>query len=553
MSAVGVASWCPGANPSAHDAHSPPGRGGRTSRGGNAEGAEAERAHGTSSQVLGAARAADRAGSDGWSCAGGSAHGGGSREQPTDRMRSAAPTAGAREKETTGARLAAAFIGLERRCKVSGMAPFAMRRQRVLDAIDGVAVVAAAPVTIRNNDVEHDYRQDSDFHYLTGFDEPEAVLVLSTVHEAHRAVLFVRDRDAEREVWDGARVGVEDASARFGVDATFPIGALGKELPKYLEGAPHLYFDLERSPAMTRRVFAALKQARQRGRNAKGWPRSVVSPEAVWHEMRLIKDEHERATMREAASITAEAHLAAMKTAAPGRFEYEVEAALREVFHRRGSARAAYRPIVGSGPNATVLHYRANRRQMHAGELLLIDAGCEFAYYAADVTRTFPVDGRFRGPQRDLYEVVLAAQEAALDAIAKDRTTTDLEQIYELIRRRLTEGMIALGLLEGEVDARIEDDSYKRFFMHRTSHWIGMDVHDVGAYFVDGAPQALRPGMVLTVEPGLYIHADDEEAPPAFRGLGVRIEDDILITADGVENLTAAIPKTIEDVEAACR
>lgn len=430
------------------------------------------------------------------------------------------------------------------------MPPFATRRLRVLEAIDGVAILAAAPVTIRNNDVEHDYRQDSDLHYLTGFDEPEAVLILTTVHDEHRSVLFVRPRDPEREVWDGARAGVDGAKELCGVDATFEIRELGKLLPKYLEGASNLYYELGLSPGLDKRVLGAIGRVRGRGRNRKAWPASIVHPDQLWHEMRLVKDEHELQAMRTAADITAEAHRKAMTVAEPGMHEYEVEAVFREVFRRRGAERAAYGPIVGSGPNATVLHYRANRRKMEDGDLLLIDAGCEYDYYASDVTRTFPVSGSFSEPQRRVYEVVLAAQEAAIEATAPGAT---IEGIHDVTRRKLVEGMVELGLLEGDVDTLIEEETFKRYYMHRTSHWLGMDVHDVGGYFVDGEPRKLTPGMVLTIEPGIYISAEDDQAPEALRGIGVRIEDDILVTEAGCENLTAAIPKTVDEVEAACR
>jgi len=413
-----------------------------------------------------------------------------------------------------------------------------------------VAILAAAPVTIRNNDVEHDYRQDSDLYYLTGFDEPETVLVLTTAHEEHRSVLFVRPRDPEREVWDGARAGIDGAKEICGVDAVFDVRELGKQLPKYLEGASNLYYELGNSASLDKRILKTIQRVRGRGRNRKGWPSTIVHPDRLWHEMRLVKDEHELRAMREAADITAEAHGAAMAAARPGMHEFEIEAIFREVFRRRGAERAAYGPIVGSGPNATVLHYRANRRKMEEGDLLLIDAGCEYGYYASDVTRTFPVSGTFTNPQRRVYEVVLAAQEAAIEA---SRPGADIELLHDVTRRKLVEGMVELGLLQGEVDTLIEKEAFKRYYMHRTSHWLGMDVHDVGGYFVDGQPRPLAPGMVLTIEPGIYVSADDDQAPEAYRGIGIRIEDDILITESGRENLTAAIPKTIEEVEAACR
>lgn len=427
---------------------------------------------------------------------------------------------------------------------------FAERRERVLESIDGAAIVQAAPIAIRNNDVEQPWRQDSDLYYLTGCDEPESVLVVTKSHGQHRSVLFLRPRDPEREVWDGERVGVEAAPARFGVDAAFPIAELKRRLPEYLSGASELVYERGKSGELDAIVELAITSARARGRATKPWPRTVRHPDAVWHEHRLRKDDSERELMRRAAAITTDAHLNAMRATRPGMHEYEIHALLFEAFHRGGCERPAYAPIVGSGPNATVLHYRGNRRQMHDGELLLIDAGCEHAYYACDVTRTFPVNGRFTPPQRAVYEAVLAAQEAAIGATKPGAT---IEELHAVTVRALTEGMIGAGLLSGSVEEAIETETYRRYYMHRTSHWLGMDVHDVGSYFVDGRPRPLASGMVLTIEPGIYVAQDDERVAPELRGIGVRIEDDILVTESGYENLTQAIPKTVDEVERACR
>lgn len=430
------------------------------------------------------------------------------------------------------------------------MSPFAERRKRVLEQIDGVAIVASAPVAIRNNDVEHDYRQESDLYYLTGLREPDAVLILSAVHDVHHSVIFLRPRDPEREVWDGSRIGVEDAPEKLGVDAAFPIGELRKRLPDYLAGATSVVHTLGQRRGIDDRLLGAIGRVRQRGRNPKPWPETIVHPESVWHEMRLHKDATELELMREAADITAEAHLRAMQEAAPGVHEYEIEASFRDVFIRRGCERAAYGPIIGSGPNACVLHYRENRRRMQEGELLLIDAGCEYEFYACDVTRTFPVSGTFTDAQRALYQVVLDSQLAAIEA---SRPGATIDGIHDVTVRTLVEGMVSVGLLEGDVDGLIREEKHKRYYMHRTSHWLGLDVHDVGAYYVDGESRPLAPGMVFTIEPGIYVRGDDEEAPERFRGLGIRIEDDVLITEDGHEVLTDAIPKTVADVEAACQ
>jgi Xaa-Pro aminopeptidase len=426
---------------------------------------------------------------------------------------------------------------------------FAERRRRVLDAMEGAAIVAAAPVNIRNNDVEYEYRQDSDMYYLTGFEEPESVLVLSKVHPKHRAVLFVRPRDKEREQWDGERAGVEGAKERCAVDAAFPISELRKRLPEYLHGARELVLELGKWREIDSLVLSAIQQVRARGRSAKPWPGVIVHPEAVWHEMRLFKDPAEVRAMRRAAQITSDAHAAAMATTCAAKNEYQVDAVIREVFRDNGSPRAAYPPIVGSGPNATVLHYRQNRRPMADGELLLVDAGCEYDYYASDVTRTFPVNGRFSEPQRRVYQAVLTAQ---LAAIAEARPGGTVERIHEVALASLVEGLIDMGLVSGSVEEVIANESYKRYYMHRTSHWLGMDVHDVGAYFVKGEPRKLAPGMVLTIEPGIYVAMNDEQAAAEYRGIGVRIEDDVLIVEDGNEVLTEAAPKTIDAVERAC-
>ncbi len=424
---------------------------------------------------------------------------------------------------------------------------FEARRKRLLAEMGerAVCVIPAAPTAIRNHDVEHEYRQESDFFYLTGLDEPESVLVLSNVHEQHEVVLFVRPRNPEREVWDGPRAGVDGAKERFGADEAIEIAELDAKLPDYLSNAERLLYRLGRDRDVDARVLAALELARRRHRLGKDYPTEIVDPGRYLHEHRLLKSEEELAIMRRAADITREAHLAAMRVARPGAYEYQVEAEILRVFRARGCERPAYGSIVGSGPNATILHHRRNDRRMSAGELLLIDAGCELEYYASDVTRTFPVEGRFTEEQRAIYECVLSAQEKCVDAVRPGAT---LETIHQLAVRELTSGLIELGLVEGPLDDAIEKERYKPFYMHRTSHWLGMDVHDVGAYFHRGEPRALEPGMVLTVEPGLYIGVD-AKVEPRWRGIGVRIEDDVLVTAAGHENLTAAIPKAPSELE----
>jgi Xaa-Pro aminopeptidase len=400
------------------------------------------------------------------------------------------------------------------------MSEFAARRTQLLEAIgDGVAVFPSAPLAVRNHDVEHPYRQDSDLYYLTGLDEPESVLVLTNQHEEHRVVLFVRPKKREREIWDGPRAGVEGAVQEFGADVAFPIDELPKRLPDYL------------------------------GRRGITAPEAIIDSSAHLHEMRLRKSDAELATMRRAAEITKEAHLRAMHFTRPGMHEYEIDAELLHVFRKHGSERPAYESIVGSGPNATILHYRAGNRVLNEGELVLIDAGCELDYYASDVTRTFPVSGKFSDEQRAVYEVVLHAQKECIEAVKPGVTLHDL---HDGALRSITEGLLGIGLLEGKVDALIEEKKYEAFYMHRTSHWLGMDVHDVGHYYVDGKHRPLEPGFVLTVEPGLYVPTDAEGVDERWRGIGVRIEDDVVVTEGGHDVLTAGIPKEIDDVEAAC-
>jgi Xaa-Pro aminopeptidase len=427
---------------------------------------------------------------------------------------------------------------------------YAERREALMQRLPGgVAVFASAPVAIRNNDVEHEYRQESDFYYLTGFDEPEAVLVIASQHPEHRVVLFVRPRDPEREKWEGPRAGVQGALSEMGADAAFPIEELGKRLPDYLANHERLLFRLGRDRSFDDKVLVALDVVRGRGRRGISWPKQIVDPAAIVHEMRVIKSASEVGAMRRAAAITKKAIVAAMACAHPGVHEHEIEAVLRAVFRQNGSARVAFGPTVASGANATVLHYRQNDRLVADGELVLIDAGCEYDYYASDVSRTFPVSGQFTAPQRAVYEVVLDAHVAAIDAARPGVTIDEIHRRAVLV---IASGLSRLGLVAADPRKVIDDELYRPFFMHRTSHYLGMDVHDVGSYFVANQPRHLEEGMVITVEPGIYVPAGDERIAPAFRGIGVRIEDEILITASGCENLTLDIPRTVHDVERAC-
>jgi Xaa-Pro aminopeptidase len=430
--------------------------------------------------------------------------------------------------------------------------PWARRRASFFDAMassspSAVAVFPAAPVFVRNNDVEHEYRQDSDFFYLTGFDEPDSVLVLDAPER--KTTLFVRPRDRDREVWDGPRAGVDGAKESYGADEAFVIAELSDKLPDLLQNRRRLHYRIGRDRPFDERLLGALDRVRARSRTGAFAPSEIVDPGAIVHEMRLRKSADEIATMRQAVRITREAHERAMARARAGMREYEIEALLLDTFRGHGSERPAYGSIVGSGPNACVLHYRKNDRIIEEGDLLLIDAGCEFGYYASDVTRTFPVGRGFSRTQQAIYELVLKAQ---LEAIAASRVGTTLDAIHKLSVDVVTRGLVALGLMAGDVENIIETGNYKRFFMHRTSHWLGMDVHDAGAYFVDGKPRVLEPGMVLTVEPGIYIAPDESTVPAEWRGIGVRIEDDVLVTDAGPEVLTAAIPKTVDELQRAC-
>jgi Xaa-Pro aminopeptidase len=430
------------------------------------------------------------------------------------------------------------------------MSEFAARRKQLLEEMgDGVAVFPSAPLSLRNHDVEHPYRQDSDLYYLTGFDEPESVLLLSNQHEEHRVVLFVRPKKREREIWDGPRAGVEGAVETFGADVAFPIDELPKKLPDYLGDVERIHYRLAQNDDADAKLFDCLNQLRRGARRGVAAPEAIIDSSAHLHEMRLRKSNGEIATMRRAAEITTEAHLRAMAITRPGMREYEIDAELLHVFRKHGCERPAYESIVGSGPNATILHYRAGNRVMNDSELVLIDAGCEYDYYASDVTRTFPVNGRFSDEQRAVYEVVLHAQKAGIDAVKPGVT---LKDIHDGAVRSITEGLVGIGLLKGDVDSLVEEKKYEPFYMHRTSHWLGMDVHDVGRYNVGGEHRPLEPGFVLTVEPGIYIANDAEDVDERWRGIGIRIEDDVVVTKAGHEVLTDGIPKEIEDVEAAC-
>jgi Xaa-Pro aminopeptidase len=422
----------------------------------------------------------------------------------------------------------------------------AARRTRIMDAMNGgVMLLAAAPERVRTADLLFPYRQDSDFAYVTGFPEPEAVAVLAPQGE-RRFVLFVRPHDPERAVWVGPRAGVDGAVARWGADESHPLDDLEKALAPILAGTTDVWLDLGRDDPLAARLLAAVKHAQaERPRTGRG-PTAVRDARELLHELRLRKEPLEVARLRAAIAIACEAHRAAMRTARPGMPEYEIEALVDYTFRRRGATGPAYPSIVATGANATILHYTENDQPLGTDELLLLDAGAERAGYCADVTRTFPTGRRFPPAHRDVYQAVLAAQLAAIAAV---RPGVTLEDVHSTALRVLCEAAIGLGLLAGSVDEAVEKESYRRFYMHRTSHWLGRDVHDVGRYRIDGTPRPLEPGMVFTVEPGLYVPADATDVPAAFRGIGVRIEDDVLVTERGCEVLSADAPKQVEEIE----
>jgi Xaa-Pro aminopeptidase len=426
--------------------------------------------------------------------------------------------------------------------------PYAERRAELMRRIgpDAALLLASPPEQLRNGDTHFKFRQDSDILYLTGFEEPGTVVLLRPGHPTARFVMFVRPRDPAEETWTGRRAGVEGALRDFGADAAFPAAELDGRLGEIVAGAVEIHYPFGREPALdaaVARLLGRLRIAERRGARA---PVRLVDARLTLHEMRLIKSPQEVAIQRRAAEITAEAHIAAMLAARGAASEHEIEALIDYTFRKNGGTGPGYPTIVGGGANATILHYVENRAPLVRGQLLLVDAGCEIDGYTADVTRTWPIGARFSPAQRRLYEAVLEVQIAAIEAVKPGAT---LDAIHKQVVEHLTGQMVSLGLLAGEIPALIEAGAHKPFYMHRTSHWLGMDVHDVGFYAEGGVARPLVPGMVLTIEPGLYVAAD-APVPPEYRGLGVRIEDDILVTADGHDNLTSATPKAVADIEA---
>lgn len=431
------------------------------------------------------------------------------------------------------------------------LAEYAARRARLLAAIgpNSVAIVPSAREVIRNRDAHYRFRQDSDFLYLTGFNEPDAMLVLAPGRSEGAFLLFVRPRDPAREIWDGRRAGPEGAVSRYGADQAFVIGDFEQQLQSLLAGRNRLFYTLGEHPEWDGRIAAVVREIREVSRRGAAAPTDIVALETTLHEQRLIKTEAELALLRHACQVTAGAHVRAMRSTRPGNWEWAVAAEIHHEFERHGME-CGYGSIVGGGDNACILHYKENESQLNDGDLLLIDAGGEYQGYTADITRTFPVNGRYSGPQKAVYEVVLAAQLAAIAELTAGNASS---RPHEVATKVLTEGMVALGLLSGDVDSLIAEGRHRQFYMHGTGHWLGLDVHDVGRYKIDGVARPFQPGMVMTVEPGLYIAPGSEGVDPRFHGIGIRIEDDVLVTAGVPEVLTAGVPKAVADIEALMR
>jgi Xaa-Pro aminopeptidase len=422
---------------------------------------------------------------------------------------------------------------------------FARRRKELAGMIgpNGIAVLAAAPERIRSRDTHFVYRQDSDFYYLTGFEEPEAVAVMVPGRPQGEFLLFCRERNPERELWDGPRAGPDGAVAEFGADDAFPIADLDDILPGLLERSDRVYYSIG-STDFDQRLLAfiqTLNSKRQIGHA----PSELVALDHLLHEMRLFKSRAESSVMRQSAKIAVAAHARAMRATRPGMMEYELEAEFLHEFRRHG-AECSYPPIVATGANACVLHYRSNDAQLADGDLVLIDAGCELEMYASDVTRTWPVSGRFSKPQRELYDLVLSANRAATKTV---QAGNHWNESHDAAVVEITKGLKDLGLLKGRVPNLIKSKAYRQFFMHKTGHWLGLDVHDVGNYKVQDQWRMLEPGMVMTIEPGIYVSPQDKDVDKRWRGIGIRIEDDVLVTRDGPEVLTAGVPTTVAEIE----
>ncbi len=422
----------------------------------------------------------------------------------------------------------------------------ARRRRNLMRLMgsDSIAIIPSGSLKTRSRDTEYRYRQDSDFYYLTGFEEPEALLVLIPGRTSGEYIIFCRERDKHKETWYGRRLGVERAPEVLGADDAFPISDIDEILPGLLEGREQIYYSIGKDADFDQQLMEWLNRVRSQARMAGSAPNAFVSLDYHLHEMRVHKTRSELSLMKRAARISADAHRSAMQACHAGMMEHELEAELISSYRRNGAVHA-FLPIVGSGNNACILHYVENNMEMQDGDLVLVDSGAEYAGYAGDITRTYPVNGVFSEPQRDIYSVVLEAQLAAIEAV---KPGVSWNAPHEAAVAELTRGLISLGLLKGTFAKELKDEGYKRFYMHRTSHWLGLDVHDVGEYKIDGEWRELEPGMVITIEPGLYISAG-RGVPRRYNNIGVRIEDDVVVTRDGCDVITGQVPKSIEEIE----
>jgi len=409
-----------------------------------------------------------------------------------------------------------------------------------------VAIIPAAREATRSNDTQYRYRQDSDFFYLTGFEEPESIAVIAP-NKDQKYTLFVRPRNPEREIWDGKRFGVDGAKSEFGANEAYPVAEFDEKLHDILDGASVLYYRLGVNSELDERIIREIARMRSLNRKPIHPPRTIIDPATIIHEQRVIKSDEEIEIMQRAADIAAEAHVEAMKSVRSGMKEYEVEAMLEHFFRRHGASGPAYTSIVGAGANATVLHYISNTGELRDGDLLLIDAGAEYKGYASDITRTFPIDGHFTKAQREIYDLVLDAQMACVEMV---RPGTTHDELKERSIEILTEGMVRLGLLQGDPKELIKEKKHEKFYMHGLGHMLGIDVHDVGLYYYDKESRALEPGVVMTVEPGIYVSVDAKDVPEQYLGIGVRIEDDVLCTNNGPRVLTSKVPKHPAEIEA---
>lgn len=426
---------------------------------------------------------------------------------------------------------------------------FVARRQQLIEKMPtgSIAIIPAAQMKQRNSDVEYPFRQDSNFYYLTGFNEPDAVLLLMPGRLAGESVVFCRNRDKLMEIWNGYRAGPEGVVADYGINEAHPIDEIDDVLPALLNGMSRIYYSIGQHDEFDRQIQQWLNSIRSKVRQGAVAPSELVMLDLLLNEMRLIKSDAEKEMMRQAGEISAQGHIKAMQLCKPGMMEYQLEGEILHHFAMNGCRQPAYSTIVGGGANACILHYIENDQVLQDGDLVLIDAGCELDHYAGDITRTFPVNGCFSAEQKAIYQLVLDAQEACI-ALAKPGVLWDA--VHEESIRVLTQGLLDLGLLQGTLEKQIDAGGYREFYMHRIGHWLGMDVHDVGDYKVEGEWRPLEPGMVMTVEPGIYIASDNDQVEARWRGIGIRIEDDVLITEQGCEILTASVPKAIDEIEA---